>query len=113
MLGPANRMRRSPDTLKSSLIACSLPGAIIALVATLGAAFAWGGLSFGNPTYYLTLAVAAWCPVSKLVIWRSWRREVETCLVCRPENSIRRRLSPATTAGVAPPPTSKSSRSNE
>jgi len=85
-------MRRLPNTLKLSLFACSIPGALVALVATLGAVTGWGGLSFGNPTYYLTLAVAAWCPVSKLIVWRLWRRKVETCWMCKPANSIGRRL---------------------
>jgi hypothetical protein len=49
-----------PHTLKLSLIACSVPSAIIALIATLGAQLQWGGLNFSNPIYYATLAVAAW-----------------------------------------------------
>ena len=86
-------MDRSRHALKLSLIACSIPGAIIALVATIGAWLQWGGLSFSDPLYYATLAVAAWCPVSKMVVWRFWRREVETCLVCVPAKSVGRHLS--------------------
>jgi len=97
-------MRRLPNTLKVSLVVCSIPGALIVLVATLGAATGWGGLSFSSPTYYLTLAVAAWCPASKLIAWRLWRRKVETCLMCKPANAIGRRLSPSTSAGGSPVP---------
>lgn len=78
-----------------SLAACALPGAVVAFAATLGAALGWGGMSFSSPTYYLILAVAAWCPVSKLVVWRFWRREVETCLVCIPGKAIGQCRSPA------------------
>ena len=92
-------MDRSQHALKLSLIACSIPGTIVALVATIGAWLQWGGLSFGNPLYYATLAVAAWCPVSKMVVWRFWRREVETCLMCVPTKSVGRRLSTTVTAG--------------
>lgn len=92
-------MDRSQPSLKLSLIACSIPGAIIALVATVGAGLQWGGLSFGNPIYYAILAVAAWCPVSKMVVWRFWRREVETCLMCVPAKSVGRHLSTIVTTG--------------
>ena len=84
-----------PRALKVSLIACSIPGAIIALVSTFGAWWQWGGLSFSHPFYYATLAVAAWCPVSKIVVWRLWRRKVDLpCPTCIPAKAIERRLSP-------------------
>ena len=92
-------MDRFQHSLKLSLIACSIPGAIIVLVATVGAWLQWGGLSFGNPLYYAILAVAAWCPVSKIVVWRFWRREVETCLMCVPAKTVGRHLSITVTAG--------------
>lgn len=92
-------MDRSQHSLKLSLIACSIPGAIIVLVATVGAWLQWGGLSFGNPIYYAILAVAAWCPVSKMVAWRFWRREVKTCLVCVPAKSMGHHLSTTVNAG--------------
>lgn len=85
-------MHRFPHSLKLSLVACSIPGAIVALVATLGALLHWGELSFSSPVYYATLAVAAWCPLSKIVAWRFWRREVESCLTCRPAKLIEQRL---------------------
>jgi hypothetical protein len=84
-----------PHTLKVSLIACSIPGALVALVATLGAWLGSGGLSFSNPVYYATLALAAWCPVSKIIAWRLWRRKVDMpCPTCIPAKAIERRLSP-------------------
>ncbi|MGH2521218.1 MAG: hypothetical protein ACRDH2_01835 [Anaerolineales bacterium] len=87
-------MSNLPRTLKVSIIACAIPGAIVALVATIGAWLQWGGLSFSNPLYYATLAVTAWCPVSKIVVWRLWRREVEVCPTCIPVKAIERRLLP-------------------
>lgn len=80
-------MNQPRSFVKLSLLACSIPGAIVALVATVGAWLQWGGLSFSNPIYYATLVVAAWCPVSKIVVWRFWRREIETCLMCLPTKS--------------------------
>lgn len=80
-------MKPSRSFVKLSLLACSIPGAIVALVATVGAWLQWGGLSFSNPIYYATLLVAAWCPVSKIVVWRFWQREIETCLMCLPTRS--------------------------
>lgn len=88
-------MSRIPHTFRVFILACSLPGAVIALVATLGAWWQWGGLSFSNPLYYATLAVAAWCPVSKIVAWRLWRRKVDLlCPTCIPAKAIERHLAP-------------------
>lgn len=81
-------MARFNRTFMISLLACAVPGALVAVIATLGAFFSWGGLSFGNPTYYLTLAVAAWCPASKWVVWRLWQREVTVCPACGPVRAI-------------------------
>ena len=81
-----------PRALKLSLLACSVPGALVALFATAGAWLQWGGLSFTNPVYYLTLAVAVWCPATKLIAWWVWQRQVENCLMCRPANAINRQL---------------------
>ena len=84
-----------PRAFKVSLIACSIPGALVVLVATLGAWIQWGGLSFSDPIYYATLAIAAWCPVSKIIAWRLWRRRVDLlCPICIPAKAIERRLSP-------------------
>lgn len=91
-------MECSRPSLKLPFIACSIPGAIIVLVATIGAWLHWGDLSFSNPLYYATLAVAAWCPLSKLVVWRFWRRKVETCWACVPAKAVRSRLSPSASA---------------
>ncbi len=81
-----------PQTLKLSLLACSIPGAVVALAATAGAWLQWGGMSFTNPVYYLTLVIAAWCPATKLIAWWVWRRQVANCWMCRPASAIDRRL---------------------
>lgn len=86
---------KTSTILRRSIIACSIPGAIIVLISTAGAWLQWGGLSFSTPVYYVTLAVAAWCPVSKIVVWRLWRRKVDIlCPTCLPAKAIERRLSP-------------------
>lgn len=79
-----------------SLAVCSIPGVLAAFVATLGAAFGWGDLSFRTPVYYGIMAVSAWRPVSKFVAWQLWRREVAgrpTCwrapAAARPDNTRR------------------------
>jgi len=96
-------MNPMPHAFKVSLIACSIPSALIALVATAGVWLQWGALSFSNPVYYATLAVAAWCPVSKMVVWRLWRREVKTCVTCVPVNSIKRHVSLLMSVGDSRP----------
>jgi hypothetical protein len=48
-------MDRAPQIHKASLISCSIPAVIVALIATLAAGLGWGNLSFSSTTYY------AWC----------------------------------------------------
>lgn len=85
-------MTHLPQSVRTSLLTCSIPGVIIAVLATMGAAFGWSGLSFSSPTYYLILAIAAWCPVSKVLMWQFWQRQRSACLVCVPTSAVQHGL---------------------
>lgn len=91
-------MARMPSTLKASLIACAVPGALVVLLATLGAVLGWGTLSFTNATFYLILLIATWCPLSKLIMWRVWRREQTLRVACVPIRQAEHTHAPATRA---------------
>lgn len=89
-------MTRLPQALRISLIACSIPAVLIAAVATMGAAFGWSGLSFSSPMYYLILTIAAWCPLSKVLLWQFRQRQMNACVVCVPASAVQRRLAAST-----------------
>ena len=91
------------EKVNRSLMACAIPGVLVAFFATIGAALGWGELSFNAPTYYLILAIAAWCPASKLLVLHFWRRDPAVCFVCVPASGVVRALSRSTPMNRMPP----------
>ncbi len=84
------------EKVNRSLMACAIPGAVVAFFVTIGAALGWGELSFHAPTYYLILAIAGWCPASKLLMLRVWHRDPALCFVCVPASRTASQLSRTT-----------------